>query len=158
MADGPALHPALEPLAFVLGSWKGKGAGRYPDIDDFDYLEVATYTHVGKPFIAYTQRTRDAATGAPLHAETGYLRPVDDARAEFVIAQPSGIVEVLDVQIQDRRLMMSSTQVLHTPTAKDVDAVVRDLHVNRDELRYSIQMAAVGHSMQSHLDATLSRA
>ncbi len=158
MDAGPALHPALEPLAFVLGSWKGKGAGRYPDIDDFEYLEVATYTHVGKPFIAYTQRTRDASTGAPLHAETGYLRPIDPGRAEFVIAQPTGIVEVLDVEIRDTRLMMSSTTVLQTPTAKHVDSVVRDLQVSRDEMRYAIQMAAVGQELQAHLDATLSRA
>ena len=105
MSDGPPpLHADLEHLVFLLGSWKGKGTGDYPDIDPFEYLEVSTFTHVGKPFIAYAQRTRDLATGEPLHAETGYLRPVDAGRAEFVIAQPTGIVEIHDVEIRGTTL------------------------------------------------------
>jgi hypothetical protein len=157
MSDGPPLHPALEPLAFVLGTWKGKGVGVYPTIENFEYLEVAGFTHVGKPFIAYTQRTRDASTGEPLHTETGYLRPVDDSRAEFMVAQPSGIVEVLDVEIRATALRMSSTTVVQTPTAKDVAAVIRQLSVTRDEMRYAVQMAAVGQEMQIHLEAVLTR-
>ena len=94
MSDAPPLHPDVAPLAPLLGSWKGKGSGTYPGIDDFEYLEMVTFTQVGKPFIAYTQRTRDASTGAPLHAETGYLRTVGGDRGEFLIAQPSGVAAV----------------------------------------------------------------
>lgn len=157
MSDDPPLHPALEPLIFLLGSWKGKGSGSYPGIDDFEYLEVATFTHVGKPFVAYTQRTRDATTGAPLHSETGYLRPVDQGRAEFVIAQPTGIVEVHDVEVRDTTLVMASSSVVLTPTAKLAEAVMRRVAVDGSDMGYTIEMSAMGHPMQHHLQASLTR-
>src|SRR6056297_1111666 len=118
MVDAPPLHPDLEPLAFLLGSWRGRGHGDYPTIDAFDYLEVVTFSHVGKPFIAYAQRTSDADTGAPLHAETGYLRPLDAEAAEFVVVAPSGIVELHDVAITATSLTMVSSQVITTRSAK----------------------------------------
>ena len=157
MPDLPPLHPDLEPLALLVGTWKGKGHGQYPGIDDFEYLEVASYSHVGKPFLAYTQRTQHAATGLPLHAEAGYLRPVDASRAELVVCQPSGIVEVHDVEISGPQLVANSSTVIGTPTAKQVDQVQRRLIVDRDVLRYTVDMAAMGQPHQFHLAAELGR-
>lgn len=157
MSDAPPLHADLQPFLFLLGSWKGKGSGHYPGIDDFSYLEVATFTHVGKPFLAYSQRTRDASTGQPLHAETGYLRPSGPGRAEFVVAQPTGILEVHDVEVGQGELTMRSTEVITTPTAKRVDAVVRVLQVDGETMQYTLDMAATGHDMQRHLQAELTR-
>jgi hypothetical protein len=157
MADGPLLHPKLAALEFLVGTWKGKGMGSYPTVEPFEYLEVATFSHVGKPFLAYVQRTRDAATGEPLHAETGYLRPVDDGSAEFLIAQPSGIIEVLAVEVSGTSLRATSTSVVQTPTAKRVDSVLRQVIVTRNEMHYEVHMAAMGESMGLHLDAVLTR-
>ena len=157
MPDAPPLHPDVAPLAPLLGSWKGKGQGAYPGIDDFEYLEMVTFTQVGKPFVAYTQRTRDAATGEPRHAETGYLRALGGDRGEFVIAQPSGIVEIHDVAIGRNELSMTTTQVVGTATAKRVDAVRRRLRIDGGDLVYELHMAAMGHPMQLHLEAHLTR-
>ena len=155
--DLPPLHPDLEPLAFLLGTWKGKGHGAYPTIEDFSYLEVASYAHVGKPFITYTQRTQDADTGQPLHTETGYLRPVGPSTAEMVLCQPSGIVEVHAIVIDGPTLEMTTTAVIGTPTAKRVDGVRRLLQVDRGAMRYTLEMAAVGLENQFHLAAELGR-
>ena len=88
------LHPAVAHLAPLLGTWRGGGRGDYPTIEAFDYSEEVTIGHVGKPFLAYSQRTKGAG-GAPLHAESGYLRPDGESGLELLVVHPSGIAEVL---------------------------------------------------------------
>src|ERR1035441_4542747 len=90
----PELHPDLRALAPLLGAWQGRGSGEYPTIEPFDYLEEVAFSHVGKPFLIYGQKTKAAADGAPLHAETGYLRVPRPGQVELVLAHPSGITEI----------------------------------------------------------------
>ncbi len=146
----------------MLGTWKGSGSGEYPTIDSFDYNEELIIGHVGKPFLSYQQKTKDAATGMPLHAETGYIRPVGREAIEFVIVQPSGIIEIDEGSVEGHdeggRIVVESTLVATTATAKDVSGVRRRLEFEADELRYELDMAAVGQPMQFHLRATLARA
>src|SRR2546421_12323114 len=88
------LNPALKPVAFLLGTWRGEGEGQYPTIKPFRYREEIRFTHNGKPFLIYTQRTEAMDTGQPMHAEAGYLRLVGAGRVEFVIAEPMGYAEI----------------------------------------------------------------
>ena len=163
------LHPDCEQLGFLLGVWRGAGEGSYPTIESFGYTEEVTFSHVGKPFLGYTQKTKHAVSGAPLHAEAGYLRAVGAGRVEFVVVQPSGIVELhsgtVDRGTVDRGTVDGGALVLQldgvhtTPTAKSVTDVHRQIwveqHAGVTTLAYQVSMAAVGEPLTHHLRATL---
>jgi THAP4-like, heme-binding beta-barrel domain len=157
----PELHPDLAALAPLLGTWAGRGAGKYPTIPAFDYLEEVTFAHVGKPFLAYAQKTKAVADGKPLHAETGYLRVPQPGHIELVLAHPSGITEIevgtYSVAGDLIEMQMSTTAVGLTPTAKEVTGLGRSFRIDGDELSYSVQMGAVGQPLQDHLAAVLHR-
>ena len=80
-------------------------------------------------------------SGAPLHAEAGYLRAVGAGRVEFVVVQPSGIVELhsgtVDSGTVDRGTVDGGALVLQldgvhtTPTAKSVTDVHRQIWVEQ---------------------------
>jgi hypothetical protein len=161
--DGPPRHDDVAPLAFLLGTWRGTGHGEYPTIEPFDYVEEVTFGHVGKPFLAYQQRTRHAVTDLPLHAEAGYLRaagvqPDGALRVELVLAHPSGLLELAQGEARGTHLRLATLSVTGTPTAKQVSAVEREVDVDDDVLRYAVRMAAVGVPMTHHLSAELHRA
>jgi hypothetical protein len=157
----PELHPDVAVLAPLLGTWEGSGNGESPTIDDFAYLESITFGHVGKPFVAYTQRTRHPDTGAPMHAETGYLRVPRPGSIEIVMAQPTGLAEIYEGAVVggDVPLVIDarSTSINATSTAKEVTITERTISVTGDDLHYTFRMAAVGQPLQHHLSATLHR-
>ena len=157
----PDLHPNLEELAPLLGTWAGRGAGAYPTIQPFEYLEEVVFTHVGKPFLVYGQKTKSVADGKPLHAEAGFLRVPQPGHVELVLAHPSGIteIEVGSYSLQDNiiELELVTTDVGLTPTAKEVTALGRSYRLDGDELSYSLRMGAVGQPLQHHLAAVLRR-
>jgi hypothetical protein len=152
------LHPDVVPLAFLLGTWVGEGRGEYPTIESFGYGEEVRWWHVGKPFLAYSQRTWSLDDGRPLHSEAGYWRAQPVGRVELVLAHPTGIVEVEEGQVEGTVIELGTTQTARTSSAKDVRALSRHLEVHRDVLSYQLAMAAVGRPLQHHLAGELRRA
>ena len=119
------------------------------------------FSHVGKPFLAYAQKTRTVADGKPMHAETGYLRVPQPGHVELVLAHPTGITEIqvgtYSVTGDVIELDLSTSAIGLTPTAKEVTALGRSFRIGGDVLSYSVQMAAVGQPLQDHLAAVLRR-
>ncbi|OBA72241.1 fatty acid-binding-like protein [Mycobacterium sp. 1554424.7] len=157
----PELHPDLEALAPLLGTWAGRGSGFYPTIQPFEYLEEVVFSHVGKPFLAYSQKTKAVADSRPLHGETGYFRVPRPGSVELIVAHPNGITEIETgtYTLTGGRIEveLSSTAIGLAPTAKEVTALGRSLRVDGDELSYTLRMGGVGQPLQDHLVAVLAR-
>jgi THAP4-like, heme-binding beta-barrel domain len=152
----PALHPDVAPLGFLLGTWSGEGEGDYPTVARFRFTEESVFWHVGKPFIGYSQRTW-LEDGRPSHGESGYWRSPGRGRVELVVAHPNGIVEVSEGRVGGTVVTVASTVMARTSSAKEVDALVREIRVEDDVLDYRLQMAAVGVPLGFHLKARLRR-
>ena len=166
LTDVADLHPGIAVLAPLLGTWTGQGAGEYPTIEPFGYVEEVTFGHTGKPFLTYGQRTKSADDGRPLHAETGYVRVPSLGRVEWVLAHPTGITEIQEgtltvsetpVEMELVEMELKATSIGLTATAKEVTALARSIRVHGDELTYTVLLGAVGQPLQHHLAATLHR-
>jgi GH43 family beta-xylosidase len=159
MAD---LHPQLNDVESLLGTWTGTGRGVYPTIEPFEYTETITFEHVGKPFLAYAQRTRSIATGMPMHAESGYWRFPAPGLVEVVLSHPTGITEIEQGTLITEPsgviiIELVSRVISMTTSAKTVAALERSFRIDGDVLDYQLSMSAVGLPLQHHLGARLVR-
>lgn len=160
----PAVHPDLEPIAWLIGAWHGFGVVGYPSMaESANFAQEVTFSHDGRPFLAYESRTwLVAAEGGerlrPSARETGWWRPLPDRRLEVLLAHPTGIVEVFTGEHAFHKIELGSDVVARTETAWEVTASKRLYGKVADDLAYAIDMAAVGHPMQAHASARLRRA
>ncbi|MEU9674081.1 MULTISPECIES: FABP family protein [Streptomyces] len=159
----PAPHPLLAPVTGFLGTWRGTGSGGYPTLEaDFTYAQEVTFSHDGRPFLAYESRAwlldADGKPLRPSARETGWWRLQPDGRMEALITQPTGIAEILSGHARDGAVDLATEQVALAPTAKQVDATRRRYTLtDPDTLAFVHDLAAVGRPLQHHLSAELRR-
>ncbi|MFN3599801.1 MAG: FABP family protein [Dietzia sp.] len=159
MEPSPDLAPNLAPVAALLGTWRGDGAGSYPTIEDFSYTDEVVFTAVGKPFLHYVQRSW-SPDGSPMHTETGYLRIPAAGTAELILAQPMGQTELAEGTIAaeaDTLVLELEAQVVNSATAKNVAGTRRRYELSGDSLTTTFAMAAVGQPMTHHLRSDMRR-
>ena len=100
MSSAPiALHPLVENLRSILGTWRGNGDGSFPTLSaSFRYTEELCFeaVHPTKPVIAYCHRTAHAETGAPMHRESGFMKLLPDGKITWTVAQVTGMAEIAD--------------------------------------------------------------
>ena len=159
--ETPEVHPDLEPIAFLLGTWEGAGVGGYPTIDSFRFGQEISFTHDGRPFLIYHSRTwllgDDGELGRPLATETGFWRPQPERGVEVLLAHPTGITEVYIGEVVFHKIELRTDVVARTTTSKEVTAGHRLYGLVDGDLAYAYDMAAVGQPLQAHTSAQLKR-
>jgi hypothetical protein len=162
----PDLHPDLEPLRFLLGTWEGAGVGGYPTIESFRFGQEVSFSHNGKPFLIYASRTwlldDEGALGRPLGTETGYWRIFRNEdgvghRLEVLLAHATGITEIYTGELAFTKVELRTDVVARTETAKEYTAGHRLYGMIGEDLGWAYDMAAMGQPLQSHLSAQLKR-
>jgi hypothetical protein len=158
----PDLHERLEPLYFLVGTWRGLGVVGYPTITERRYEQELVFAHDGRPFLEYSSRTwlldDDGNRVQQSAREVGWWRPGKEPRdVELLLAHPTGIVEVYVGEVVFNKVELQTDLVARTETAKQVNALHRLYGLVEGDLAYAIDMAAVDQPLQPHLSARLSR-
>lgn len=153
------MHPALEPIAFLIGRWEGAGVGGYPTIESFNFGQEIEFGHNGKPFLSYVSRTwlldDEGNRVRPLATESGYWRPQPDRQIEVLLAHPTGIVEIYIGEVVFHKIELRTDVVARTASAKEYTAATRLYGLVKGNLMWAYDMAAVGHPLTSHMSAEL---
>ncbi len=162
LVDAPTVHERLEPLAFLLGTWRGLGVVGYPTIEERRYEQEIVFAHDGRPFLDYSSRTwildADGARIRPAAREVGWWRPGKEPRdVEVLLAHPTGIVEVYVGEVTFSKIELRTDVVARTETAKSVTALHRLYGLVEGDLAYAVDLAAVDQPLQPHLSARLAR-
>ena len=172
-------HPAIAPLSFLLGRWKGTGKGDYPTIEPFDFFQEVTFSHIGKPYLIYTSRSWRLETDEsdelkrdeqgelirlePLSLEAGFWRPQPEGKVEVLLSHPTGISELYLGEFRSMTsIEMVTDAVIRTATAKVYTAgkrlyglVPSQTREGEKDLAYAYDMAAEGQPLGPHLWAVL---
>ncbi len=138
-----------------MGTWRGDGQGLWTADPPFRYHEEVQFSHNGKPFLIYGQKTRAADDGRPMHMETGYLRPGDGKTAELVVAQPTGFAEIQTGPLRQQHLILTAANIGRTPTAINVTGIERRIWREGDDLKYLVRISMNDEPLADHLSAVL---
>jgi hypothetical protein len=167
LRQGPDLHPALLGLLPFIGSWRGRGQGGYPGVEDFDFAQEITISHDGRPFLFYASRAwildPESQPVRMASREVGWWRPVTDEQGratddmEATMCTPTGVMELYLGKVTGTRLEMEADAIVRAPTAKVVTAGHRLFGIVEGALLYAQEIATEGRALEPHLSARLIR-
>jgi hypothetical protein len=155
------LHPDLVPLAWLVGTWRGKGRGEYPNVPGFQYAQEVSFNHDGRPFLNYFSRSwiidENDEIVRPAASEVGFWRIKENNVLEVILAHNTGIAEGWVGLVQGAKIQLAMDQGYSAPSAKIVTAGSRLYGLVEGELFTSYDMAAQGQTLQAHLWSSLER-
>lgn len=155
------LHPDLNPLAWLVGTWRGKGHGDFAGIDRFDFAQEVTFNHDGRPFLTYFSRSwiidENNEIVRPAASETGFWRVKPNNVLEVVIAHNTGISEGWVGRFDGPKIQLALDHAYAAPTAKSVTDGSRLYGLVDGELFFAYDMGVPGKELQAHIWSTLPR-
>ncbi|KAM8919556.1 peroxynitrite isomerase THAP4 isoform 2-T2 [Lycaon pictus] len=161
--EPPTMNPVVEPLSWMLGTWLSDppGAGTFPTLQPFQYLEEVCISHVGQPVLNFSFNAFHPDTRKPMHRECGFIRLKPDTnKVAFVSAQNTGIVEVEEGEVNGQELCITSHSIARISFAKEphVEQITRKFRLNSEgKLEQTVSMATTTQPMTQHLHITYKR-
>jgi len=142
------LHPDLMPLAWLVGAWRGKGRGEYPNVPGFQFAQEVNFNHDGRPFLNYFSRSwlidDNNEIIKPAASEVGFWRVKENNVLEVILAHDTGIAEGWVGIVKGAKIQLEMDQGYSSPSAKIVTAGSRLYGLVEGELFTSYDMAAEG--------------
>jgi hypothetical protein len=164
IGQGVELHPLCEPLASLLGVWRGTGLAQYPSLlGEFPYGQQISFSHDGRPFLVYEARAwLLSPTGKvlrPAAREVGWWRMDEDETIELVLAHMFGICEIYyGGRTSETSWELLAESITRTDTARETNAAARLYGiVENGDLAYAEELALRGLPTKPHLSAQLKR-
>ena len=160
MANKITIHS--QTLSRLEGTWKGEGRGEFPGVTSFDYRETLTFTRRDENSLHYEQKAQKRYDGQteyiPSHAESGFIRILENGELELVSAQ-TGRNEVLIGSIEPVgamfRIPFVSKSITDDPR---MISSTRTFELEGDTLRYEVAMHTTKvEQLTPHLKITLQR-
>lgn len=168
------LAPELYPLAWLVGSWRGRGELNYPGIDAVAADVSVRWWPGDGPFLRYESEVRTPGSVGPggdegyahWSSESGYWRVAPErpdglkeelAPLEVMLADPAGRVSVYLGAVGGGRVTIASDLIARTSTAAAVAASQRMYGNVEGQLMWVWELAAFGHPLQSYLSVAMDR-
>lgn len=113
------MHPALQPLEFLIGTWQSiRARGHYPTISDFSYNETITFEEIGQPLLNFKSVSKVGER--PMHLESGFLKiNPGTCKLSFLVAHNFGICSIEEGSVDGTCITLESKEITRTSSAKE---------------------------------------
>ena len=155
------LHPDLNPLAWLVGTWGGKGRGDYPDTESFEYEQEIVFSHDGRPFLTYFSRSwiidTDGNRTSVGPSETGFWSVRPNNVLEVMISHSEGTTAGWLGRFDGPKIQLVLDRGYVAPSAHEIGAGERLYGLVHGELFTSTDISRDGFPIQAYTWATLPR-
>jgi len=155
------LHEDLYPLAWLVGTWRGKGRGEYPGLKSFEFIQEVSFNHDGRGFLNYFSRTwlidSDGEIIAPFELETGFWQAKPKKVLEVVLAFSTGRGEGWVGLHDGPKIQMAMDQGYVSPSGTLIESGSRLYGLVDGQLFYAYDVGMDGHDLQAYMWSTLER-
>ncbi len=166
------LAPEVYPLAWLVGSWTGRGVIEYPDIPRTEFRSDVTFDHDGGPYLIYrstwTVVGQDGEDGPVWSSEQGYWRVPPETPeglnlseglypVELMLADASGSIALLIGAVGNGKIELASDLMARSASAPDVGGASRLYGYVGGELMFAFDIAAFGNELRSYASGRMSR-
>ena len=162
----PTLPSPLIPLSWLIGTWAGAGVIGYPTMPESHFGQEIVFAHEARGVLSYRSSLwllDDKGQRGDLYdVESGYWRATGEAieggtALEVLLAHPAGVVEIYVGRAYGARVDLETDVVARTASADEYTAATRMYGLVEGDLLWALDVAQLGHPLQSLASARLKR-